>query len=143
MNRNSRDLCLRAARECTANNLRRAARQVSARFDEAMAGCGVRGTQFSLLTALAVGGGMPLTMLADALALDRTTLTRNLAPLEREGLVASLPSPDRRVRTVALTARGREALERALPRWEGAQRSVVAALGERRWKDLMSALRSL
>jgi DNA-binding MarR family transcriptional regulator len=137
------ELCWRAARECTANSLRRASRQISAFFDDAMADCGVRGTQFSLLTALAVGGKMPLTRLADALALDRTTLTRNLAPLEREGLVASLPSADGRVRTVALTPRGQQALERALPKWEGAQRRVVAALGERRWKTLMSTLRSL
>src|SRR3989442_5439261 len=105
-------LCRRAARECTANNLRRASRQISSFFDEAMADCGVRGTQFSLLTALAVGGEMPLTRLADALALDRTTLTRNLAPLEREGLVPSLPSADGRGRTVALTQRRPEALGR-------------------------------
>jgi len=137
------ELCHRAARECTANNLRRASRQLSATFDEAIAESGLRGTQFSLLTALTVGGAMPLTMLASALALDRTTLTRNLAPLERDGLVASIPSPDGRVRTVSLTQRGRQALERALPRWEAAQRRVVASLGERRWKDLMSALNDL
>ena len=137
------ELCRRAARECTANNLRRASRQISALFDDAMSDSGVRGTQFSLLTALALRGEMPLTRLADALSLDRTTLTRNLGPLEREGLVASLPSADGRVRTVALTQRGQEALERALPKWEGAQRRVVGALGERRWKALMSTLRSL
>lgn len=137
------ELCRRVARECTANNLRRASRQLSASFDQAIAESGLRGTQFTLLTALVVGGAMPLTVLADALALDRTTLTRNLAPLERDGLVASIPSPDGRVRTVALTQRGQQALERALPRWEAAQRRVVASLGERHWRDLMSTLSKL
>jgi DNA-binding MarR family transcriptional regulator len=139
----SLELCRRAAQECTANNLRRASRQVSAAFDGVMADTGLRGTQFTLLTALAVGGEMPLTRLAEVLSLDRTTLTRNLAPLEREGLVASRPTPDGRVRQVALTRRGEEVLERALPRWETAQRKVVAALGERKWKELMSTLQSL
>jgi DNA-binding MarR family transcriptional regulator len=137
------ELCRRVARECTANNLRRASRQLSASFDQAIAESGLRGTQFTLLTALTVGGAMPLTRLADALALDRTTLTRNLAPLERDGLVASIPSPDGRVRTVSLTQRGKQALERALPRWQAAQRRVVASLGERRWRDLMSTLSNL
>ena len=143
MNEKSLQLCARAARECTANNLRRASRQISAFFDAALAETGLRGTQFTLLTALTVGGEMPLTRLAEALSLDRTTLTRNLAPLERQGLVASLPSADGRVRRVALTARGQEVLEWALPRWETAQRRVVEALGERKWKELMSTLQSL
>ena len=139
----SLELCARAARECTANTLRRASRQVSAAFDAALAGTGLRGTQFTLLTALTVGGEMPLTKLADVLSLDRTTLTRNLLPLERDGLVESRPSGDGRVRKVALTRRGQEALGRALPRWEAAQRRVVDGLGERKWKELMSALQSL
>ena len=143
MNEKSLQLCGRAARECTANNLRRASREISAVFDAALAEIGLRGTQFSLLTALTIGGEMPLTRLAEALSLDRTTLTRNLAPLEREGLVARVPSADGRVRRVALTARGQEVLERALPRWEAAQRGVIEALGERKWKELMSTLQSL
>ena len=135
--------CRRAARECTANQLRRASRQISAIFDEAIAESGLRGTQFSLLTALAVGGDLPLSRLAEALSLDRTTLTRNLAPLERDGLVTNLPSPDGRVRTIAMTQRGQKALERALPRWEGAQDQVVKTLGRRRWKALLATLGGL
>jgi len=143
MNEKSLELCARAARECTANNLRRASREISAVLDATLVETGLRGTQFSLLTALTIGGEMPLTRLAEALSLDRTTLTRNLAPLEREGLVARVPSVDGRVRRVALTARGQEVLERALPRWEAAQRGVIEALGERKWKELMSTLQSL
>jgi len=139
----SLQLCARVARECTANNLRRASRQVSAVFDEAIQDTGLRGTQFTLLTALTIGGEMPLTRLAEVLDLDRTTLTRNLAPLERDGLVESRATPDGRVRKVALTRRGEERLERALPRWEAAQRRLKGALGERKWKELISTLQSL
>lgn len=143
MNDRLLDLCRQAARECTANSLRRASRQVTAVFDEAMADSGLRGTQFSLLTALAVGGEMPVSRLAEVLALDRTTLTRNLAPLQRDGLVTNLPSPDGRVRIIAMTQRGQQALERALPRWEAAQKQVVQALGRRRWEELLSTLAGL
>jgi DNA-binding MarR family transcriptional regulator len=140
----SLELCARVARECTANSLRRASRQVSAVFDEAIAETGLRGTQFTLLTALAMGGGeMPLTRLAEVLSLDRTTLTRNLLPLQRDKLVESRPVPDGRVRKMALTQRGQQALERALPRWEAAQKRMVATLGERKWKELMSTLDSI
>lgn len=143
MNDQLLDLCRRAARECTANQLRRASRHVTAVFDQAMADSGLRGTQFSLLTALAVGGEMPLSRLADVLALDRTTLTRNLAPLQRDGLVTNLPSLDGRVRIIAMTQRGQQALERALPRWDAAQKQVVQALGRRRWEELLATLAGL
>ncbi|HEX4386850.1 MAG TPA: MarR family winged helix-turn-helix transcriptional regulator [Myxococcales bacterium] len=143
MKQRSLELCARVARECTANSLRRASRQVSAAFDKAIEDTGLRGTQFTLLTALAIGKEMPLTRLAEVLSLDRTTLTRNLAPLEREKLVESRATPDGRVRKVALTERGQQALERALPRWEAAQKRVVDSLGERRWKELMAVLESM
>jgi DNA-binding MarR family transcriptional regulator len=143
MKQRFRELCARAAQECTANNLRRASRQVSAAFDEALEGSGLRGTQFTLLTALAVGGELPLTRLAEVLSLDRTTLTRNLLPLQRDGLVESRATADARVRKVALTERGQQTLERALPRWEAAQKSVIQALGEGQWKELMSILKGI
>jgi len=143
MKQRSLELCARVARECTANTLRRASRQVSAVFDAALADTGLRGTQFTLLTALTVGGEMPLTKLAEVLSLDRTTLTRNLLPLERDGLIESRSSADGRVRKVGLTQRGQDVLQKALPRWEAAQRQVIDELGERKWKELMSMLRSL
>jgi DNA-binding MarR family transcriptional regulator len=139
----SRQLCAQIARECTANSLRRASREVSAAFDKALEGSGLRGTQFTLLTALTLGAELPVTRLAEVLSLDRTTLTRNLAPLERDGLIESRATPDGRVRKLALTRRGEEALERALPKWEAAQKRLKNALGERKWKELMSTLQSL
>ena len=134
------DTCLRAARECTAASVRRASRALSSLYDEALAPTGLRGTQFSLLVAVAIAGEMPVTRMAAILGLDRTTLTRNLAPLEKDGLLQSVPSSDRRVRLVRLTPRGRSTLERALPLWDSVQRHVVGALSEPRWRKLLDGL---
>ncbi len=133
---------MRVARECTAASLRRAARSLSALYDERMAPSGLRGTQFSLLVAVALSGDVAVTRLAEHVGLDRTTLTRNLAPLVRDGLLQKLPAGDRRVHLVRLTAKGRRALERALPLWDDAQRYVVRALGEARWEELLKGLQA-
>ena len=134
------DTCLRAARECTADNVRRASRALSSLYDEALAPTGLRGTQFSLLVAVALAGEMPVTRMADILGLDRTTLTRNLSPLQSDGLLHSGPGTDRRVRLVRMTPKGRATLERALPLWDSVQRHIVGALGEPRWRKLLDGL---
>src|SRR5512138_1036894 len=111
---------LRVARECTASNLRRAARAISGLYDARLEPVGLRGTQFSLLVALGLSGEPPVTALAERLGLDRTTMTRNLGPLVRNGLIEDTAAEDRRMRRVKLTAKGRRTLERALPLWEAA-----------------------
>ena len=78
---------------CTHAHLRKAMRTVSQAYDEALKPSGLRATQFTLLSVLAKSGPMPLTRLADIIVVDRTTLTRNLRPLERDGLVASKVTP--------------------------------------------------
>ncbi|HET9157030.1 MAG TPA: MarR family winged helix-turn-helix transcriptional regulator, partial [Myxococcaceae bacterium] len=82
----------------------------------------------------------PLLRVAEELSLDRTTLTRNLEPLERAGLVASAPGKDQRVRLLRLTDAGQRALQRAYPLWEEAQAKVMKALGQRRWMTLLEGL---
>ena len=131
---------MRAASDCTAASVRRASRALSSLYDEALAPTGLRGTQFSLLVAVSIAGEMPVTRMAAILGLDRTTLTRNLAPLHADGLLDSAPTRDRRVRLVRLTPKGRTALEHALPLWDSAQRRVVRALGEPRWRKLLDEL---
>lgn len=133
---------LTVANECTAARLRRASRALSKFYDEILEPSGLRGTQFSLLVALSLFGQAPLLRVAEELGLDRTTMTRNLAPLERDGLVASVPGSDRRVRLIQLTEAGRRTLAKALPLWEKAQRRVVDTLGERRWRELLAALQA-
>jgi DNA-binding MarR family transcriptional regulator len=122
----------RAAREvreqCICTKLRQASRAVTQHYDAVMAGSGVRATQIVLLVALAQAPEVPLSKLAEVLVMDRTTLTRNLAPLIRDGLAKEHAMADARVKTFALTARGAKVLEEALPAWKKAQNQILRAL---------------
>jgi DNA-binding MarR family transcriptional regulator len=138
----TRAQCLAVKAECTASNLRRATRAIGRLYDRAIAAAGLKETQFNLLIGLSLTGEVPLLRLAEVLGLDRTTLTRNLGPLERDGLVSSTPGEDQRVRLLRLTDKGRRAVERAYPLWEEAQRRVVAALGEEAWRELLRGLQA-
>jgi DNA-binding MarR family transcriptional regulator len=115
--------------QCVATKLRQATRAITQHYDEAMADAGLRSTQFTLLVALAQAPLVPLSKLAEALVMDRTTLTRNLAPLLRDGLAAEHAAGDRRVRAFTLTAKGKKLLEHAMPGWRKAQARLQRALG--------------
>ena len=126
---------------CLSMALRQAARTLTQRYDAAFSAAGIRSTQFSLLVALAQAPSVPLSRLAEALVLDRTTLTRNLAPLVRRRLIAESGAEDKRVRSYALTARGRELVARALPDWKGAQARSLRALAKEDAEQLRRILR--
>lgn len=130
----------RVRRSCTCFHLRQAARAVTRVFDETLAPAGLRATQFSLMMVLAHLETATVSELAQALIMDRTTLSRNLKPLEQGGWIRTAPGRDRRTRTLSLTARGRKALEKALPLWEQAQNAVLKRLGKPRWSGLMEHL---
>lgn len=115
---------------CLAMALRQATRALTQRYDAAFAAAGIRSTQFNLLVAMAQAPSVPLSRLATAVVMDRTTLTRNLAPLVRRGLVAESGAEDKRVRSYALTARGKQLLMRALPDWKAAQARILGVLAE-------------
>jgi DNA-binding MarR family transcriptional regulator len=113
------------AADCACKSLRRTARAVTQLYDETLRPSGLRVTQFTLLVAVAVSEPVPITRLADALALDRTTLARDLRPLNERGLVEVAAGDDRRMRVVRLTRQGRDAIARAYPLWEQAQARMV------------------
>ena len=125
---------------CLCFNLRKAARAVTQRYDAALEPAGLRATQFSLLAALDGRDAVTITDLARAMVMDRTTLTRNLRPIEKQGLVAIAPGDDRRTREVSLTRRGRQTLKHATPRWRHAQTGMLDALGDRRARHLLGEL---
>ena len=125
---------------CTCANLRKAARVVTQAYDAALQPSGLKSTQFILLANLAGQGGMPLTQLAEALVMDRTTLTRNLKPLLRQGLIRIDQEEDLRVRRVALTDAGADAVEAAQPLWEEMQIRIGRQLGDKRWAGLIEDL---
>jgi DNA-binding MarR family transcriptional regulator len=128
------------ASDCACKNLRRAARAVTQLYDEALRPSGLRITQFTLLVAVAMGEPVPITRLADALSLDRTTLARDLKPLTGRGLVEITAGADRRMRVVRLTGQGREALGRAYPLWRRAQARIVEGPGPERWQAVADGL---
>ncbi len=127
---------------CPCFHLRRAARVVTQLYDEILRPSGLRGTQFTLLVGIRMLQPVPVHQLAESTATDRTTLTRNLKPLERQGLVAIAPgASDRRRREVSLTAKGEDALAAAYPLWQEAHEIVSENLGGERLEALISGLR--
>ncbi len=135
-------LCLSVRDTCTANSLRKATRAITSLFDDALRPAGLRISQLSILVALALAEEATVSKLAGLLALDRTTMTRNLAPLERRRLVETVSGADARHRVLRLTQKGRVALARALPIWQRVQARVVAGLGDSRWKSLDQGLKA-
>ena len=111
--------------------VRRTARVVGNYYDMHLKSAGLKGTQFTLLNAIFLNPSITITQLADLLLLNRTTLNRNLKPLERQGLVRTSSGKDQRTRVLNLTQEGRNILQSALPLWLEAQSGVVETLGIR------------
>jgi DNA-binding MarR family transcriptional regulator len=119
--------------DCLCFRARRTARAITRAYDAALRPSGLQGTQVTLMNAIALGpdGAQPMGRLADILALEISTLTRNLRPLEQAGLIAvGRSDADRRVRVVRLTGAGQERLAAVLPHWKRAHGEIVAALGD-------------
>jgi len=110
-----RAIDFRECLDCACFAVRRAARAVTQDYDRALRPSGLRATQFSLLSVLAIGGRTGVSRLADRLGTER---------LLKRGLVAVHPAADGRVREVALTAAGFAALSAALPHWRRVQRAM-------------------
>jgi DNA-binding MarR family transcriptional regulator len=128
---------------CACRQLRRAARAVTQLYDDTLRPSGLRITQFTLLVAVALGEPVPITRLADALDLDRTTLARDLKPLTGRGLLEITAGTDRRTRVVRLTRQGREAITRAYPLWQQAQARIVQGSGPDRWQAVAGGLKEV
>jgi DNA-binding MarR family transcriptional regulator len=128
------------ATRCACFSLRKAARAVTQRYDDALRPAGLRTTQFSLLTLLRLAGPAPMTRLAEEAVMDRTTLARNLKVLQRAGLVRVLPGADARVREVEITPTGITKLAETFPHWQRAQRSMASSLGAGRMDHMLADL---
>ena len=124
-------ICRKVEANCMGMRVRRAARVVGNYYDLHLKLVGLKGTQFTLLNAIFLNPSIAITQLADLLLLNRTTLNRNLKPLERQGLIRTHPGEDQRTRILQLTQEGRSILKQALPLWLEAQSGVVETLGIR------------
>ena len=125
---------------CTCATVRKAARIVTQMYETALQPTGLRSGQVTLLAVLSKQGEMPHTILADALGMDRTTLTRNLKPMVRDGFVSINAQDDQRVRMVSLTPNGASKIAEAYPLWAKVQSRMVAGLGADRWSGLITDL---
>ena len=127
--------------DCNCLALRQAARYVTQFYDQFLAPTGLRATQFSILAKLKRIGPLTINALAADLVMDRTTLGRNVRPLQRDGLVAIVQGrTDRRSKELHLTQAGAARLRPALKAWTEAQTRFDAAFGRDRATDLRTLL---
>ena len=127
--------------ECTCLAVRQAARRITQFYDQHLAPFGLRTTQFSILAKLKQLGPMTINALADEMVMDRTTLGRNILPLEREGLISVTPGrTDRRSKELRLTDAGVERLREAREGWSEAQTQFAAVFGDARARGLRALL---
>jgi DNA-binding MarR family transcriptional regulator len=128
-------------RHCVSNNLHRTTRAISRIYAEEMKPCGVKRSQFAILAHLEHLGVTQLTELADIMIMDRTTLSRNLKPLQNGGLVHINVSPtDARARELSLSKDGKAKFREAYGLWKKAQQRVLALFGEDNWVSLEANL---
>jgi DNA-binding MarR family transcriptional regulator len=125
---------------CACLKVRMAARAVTRAYDGTLRAVGLRATQLSVLVAVAIDGAISIAALADFLGMDRTTLTRNLRPLQKQGLISVGPEGWRRTRNLEITKKGRSRLREALPLWERAQDALSEKLGNQAWVDVRAGL---
>ncbi|MEE8558752.1 MAG: MarR family winged helix-turn-helix transcriptional regulator [Myxococcota bacterium] len=125
---------------CACFALRKAARALTQVYDEALRPAGIRATQLSLLMVVHAAGPIAVSRLAELMVTDRTTMSRNLKPLDSDGLLRIRRGGDRRVHEVSLTRRGRELVKRAFPLWEQVQERTRAMLGDERLQRMLGDL---
>jgi DNA-binding MarR family transcriptional regulator len=129
---------------CNCLAVRQAARHVTQFYDRFLAPVGLRTTQFSILAKLKRKGPLTINALARELVMDRTTLGRNILPLEREGLIDIVPErSDRRSKKLQLTEAGAERLRAAREGWVEAQTRFEAVFGGERASELRALLRAV
>jgi DNA-binding MarR family transcriptional regulator len=134
----------RRYRECNCLAIRQAARHVTQFYDQLFAPTGLRATQYAILSRLRSGGPMSINALANLLVMDRTTLGRNILPLQRDGLIEVAPNADdRRRHELHLTEAGIKLHQSAVGHWEEAQKRFNAVFGDDRAAMLRDLLREV
>jgi DNA-binding MarR family transcriptional regulator len=127
---------------CACFDLRKAARAVSRLYDDCLRPLGLNITQYSLLRVIEPEQ-ISVSSLSRAMVMDRTSITRALAPLERDGLIRIRAGSDKRTRNVSLTKKGAKLLSKARPRWDEAQKTLLEVIGDERWVAMRGLLRDM
>ena len=125
---------------CACQKMREAARRITRKYNDALKPAGIKVTQLTILAVVGLNEGATLTKLSSRLGMDRTTLSRNLGPLERQALIETYDDGYGRARSARLTAKGVTMMETALPLWRKAQRSLRQRLGDDIWERVQTEL---
>jgi DNA-binding MarR family transcriptional regulator len=131
------------SRHCLSSNLRKTERLITRHYDAYLADAGVTAVQLPILANIALAETPTFRLLAEELGLDRSTLSRNLALLERDGLVAIGPSSGPKPGLLALTRKGRETLRRGHSRWVEAHAHLERVLSDAQLEEGLTFLKTL
>jgi DNA-binding MarR family transcriptional regulator len=136
-------LDMSAIENCVCFNLRMVTRIVTKFFDAELRRHGIRPTQGTILLALSSKPAWSMAELSDCLGLERTSLVRNLQPLQRDGWVEAVGGGRGGRVELSITDMGREKIAECLPAWRSAQSAAVDALGKERWSELLTDLKTV
>jgi len=136
----AKKLDMSTAENCVCFNLRWVTRVVTQFYDAEMRRHGIRPTQESILASLQTKNSWNMAELSDWLGMDRTTLVRNLRPLQRDGFVKAVGGGRGNRVELTITTKGRKQIEKLAPAWKSAQSAAVKTLGEKRWSAILSDL---
>src|ERR1700719_3645667 len=127
--------------QCACFDLRKATRAVSRLYDDHLRSCGLNITQYSMLRMIEFGQQISVSTLGRYMAMDKTSVTGALAPLQRDRLIRSRAGSDKRTRIVSLTKKGTKLIANARPRWDEAQKTFLDLIGDQRWTAMRGLLR--
>ncbi len=133
----------RTRKVCVCHNLRRSSRAVTRLYDEALAPTGLHANQMAILVSTALADRPTISGLAQEMAMDPSTLSRNLRPLKRDGLIKVKARPKQRHKELALTAKGVKRLKEALPLWTKVQIQLVQQMKPGQWEEVVATLTNL
>jgi len=131
------------ARGCVCGNLRKTSRAITQFYDKLLASSGITITQFALLHAISIRNSSTISEISREMYMDRTTLTRSLQLLEKQGLIQIESSIDRRKRIVTITGRGKSQMNKAHPLWEKAQNIITEKFGKGNWREIKTRLNEM
>ena len=127
--------------ECVVQNMRRASRLISRRYEEALRPVNLTSSQYTILQSLSGREGIPHGLMAEILGFEQTTLSRLLKPLESRNLLKTVPSPkDRRQRLVAITAEGEALFAEAKSHWQREHDESLSRMNEKEWQIMKRLL---
>jgi DNA-binding MarR family transcriptional regulator len=133
----------KAPKPCACTAVKKLSRALGRIYDSALAPAGINVTQYAVMRSIARHPGEPLARVAAGLTMDRTSLYRAIAPLEREGWIQLEAGSDARSRSASVTRKGAKVLDNAIPEWECLQRQLIGEFGEEEWSAFVGELRRL